>query len=279
MGVLGSGLYSDDLAADVRDDFRAHVAGGKSGEDATRALLAEWQEELGDPDTAPVFWLALADTAWRAGRLEAHVLAEARRVIEAGEELDRWRRLGATEREVEARRRVLVKLRQQLDEPQPAPKKVRPSRGFVDFTEWERGDVISFSRSDGRPALLLVLGTVEYGGAIHPVLGLLDWEGEAQPSRDVLQTLAPKPTLEAGAPTMKELLRSDPPEWAAVKSFFIIVRFSKRSPPKDRVARIDRGIDPGPLPAKFGLVFRWADLEDNLDKYYGVARAGSARGE
>ena len=41
MGVFGTGLFSDDLALDIRASFRAKVADGLEGAAATDSLLSE----------------------------------------------------------------------------------------------------------------------------------------------------------------------------------------------------------------------------------------------
>lgn len=76
MGAWGTALFSDDTACNVRDDYRDQIGEGLSGPEATDRLLNEWRETLRDPDDGPVFWLALAATQWRCGRLESRVKEE-----------------------------------------------------------------------------------------------------------------------------------------------------------------------------------------------------------
>ena len=54
----------------MRGLYREMLGDGRSGEAATDALLAEWSEVINDPEESSPFWLALADTQWRVGRLE-----------------------------------------------------------------------------------------------------------------------------------------------------------------------------------------------------------------
>ena len=84
MGAWGPALFSDDTATDGRDDYRDHVGDGLSGSAATDRLLSEWRSTLSDPDEGPVFWLALAATQWKCGRLEPRVLEKALEVISTG---------------------------------------------------------------------------------------------------------------------------------------------------------------------------------------------------
>jgi len=62
MGTWGTALYKDDTACDVRDDYRDILGDGLVEPGATEQLIKSWKDELPDPVTAPVFWLALADT-------------------------------------------------------------------------------------------------------------------------------------------------------------------------------------------------------------------------
>ena len=90
MGTWGTGLFSDDLAADVREGFRDLIGEGLTTEAAVSRLLREYKSSLRDPGEESVFWLALADTGWRLGRLDDAILNNALRVIDSGQDLARW---------------------------------------------------------------------------------------------------------------------------------------------------------------------------------------------
>lgn len=66
MGTWGVAIFSDDAAADVRDEWRGYLGEGLSGQQATDKLLKSWSASLDDPDDGPVFWLALAAAQWPA---------------------------------------------------------------------------------------------------------------------------------------------------------------------------------------------------------------------
>lgn len=91
-GVWGTAIFSNDDAADLRDDYRRMIGEGLSGSEATDRLLRRWVPSPGkDPDLAAVFWLALAVTQWKCGRLEERVKTQALRVIDDGTALRAWR--------------------------------------------------------------------------------------------------------------------------------------------------------------------------------------------
>src|SRR4051794_18332600 len=91
MGSWGPGVFSDDLACEVRDQYRALLGDGRDGVAATDSLLDAFGEALADPDSAAVFWLALAVVQWRAGRIEERVKLSALRVIDDESALRAWR--------------------------------------------------------------------------------------------------------------------------------------------------------------------------------------------
>src|SRR5437667_2185026 len=122
MSISGAGLYKDDTGADVRSIFRELVFDGKTTADARLELLREWGARLDDRDQACAFWLALADTESRTGRLEDEVRDQALRLIDSGEDLARFRHSPALQRK---RKAVLEDLRTRLTGPQRRPLRIR----------------------------------------------------------------------------------------------------------------------------------------------------------
>src|SRR5579864_4732965 len=120
MGVWGTGIFSDDNASDLREDYRTLIGDGISGREATDRLLKQWSPE-GDPALEPVFWLALAVTQWSCGRLEERVKAKALAVIENGLAIGEWRG-GKLERKRQA---VLDTTRKKLESPQPPARPIK----------------------------------------------------------------------------------------------------------------------------------------------------------
>lgn len=85
MGVWGISLYENDIGSDVRAYFEAQLRNGKSGSTITQELVEQYQDALADPEDAPAFWIALADTQWDLGRLEKGVKDKALLYLEYGE--------------------------------------------------------------------------------------------------------------------------------------------------------------------------------------------------
>ena len=87
MGTWGVAVFSDDLAADLRDEFRDLIGEGLSSTEAVDKLLGEYASSLEDDNEKSVFWIALAAAQWKLGRLEERTKKEALSLIATGEDL------------------------------------------------------------------------------------------------------------------------------------------------------------------------------------------------
>lgn len=112
MGTWGTGLYSDDLAMDVRDYYREQLSLGKPEEKITQELIEQNRTFILDDEVASVFWFALADTQWNLGRLEENVKEKALYYLHSGEDLKRWE--DEDPNELLRRKKVLLKLEEKL---------------------------------------------------------------------------------------------------------------------------------------------------------------------
>ena len=125
MGVFGVGLFHDDVALDVRDQYLELLASGGSDEEAFRTMVREWNPSFADyDDEGPIFWLALAATQWEYGRLHPRAKAQALKIIDQGKDLDRWAEAGLAKK----RQVVLAQLKKKLLSPPPKKRTPRPRR-------------------------------------------------------------------------------------------------------------------------------------------------------
>lgn len=182
MGVWNSAILGDDTACDVRDTYRKLLADGSSGPLATDHLLREWREIIDDEDDGPIFWLALAATQSACGRLEERVKAKAMRVIDKGSSLGRWAE-GDDFKMLKQRRMALARLRDQLQSPQPAEKRIR--KRPVTECPWPVGEVLAYQLRSRQSVLLHVVG--EFGPS--PVFAMLEWVGKELPSTAQIKEL------------------------------------------------------------------------------------------
>ena len=121
MGTWGTAIFSDDTASDVRNDFRELIGDGLSPEEATARLMTRYGSIVDDPEGGTTFWLGLAVTQWKSGRLQESVKKRALEIIDSGADLRLW---SEDEKLVKARAAVLAETRAQLLSPQPAAKRI-----------------------------------------------------------------------------------------------------------------------------------------------------------
>ncbi len=176
MGTLGTALYADDLAADLRDDFKDAAGEGLSPAAIVDRLVAAHVSSAADADESATFWLVLADMGWRLGRLDERALTRALALIDSGSDLARWDQ----PQDRAKRAAVLARVRDQLRTPPPPPQRIAKRR--VATTTWEVGDVIAFRLLSGRQTLLRVIDHHDDKGGRLAVCELLDWIGEEIPS-------------------------------------------------------------------------------------------------
>ncbi len=137
MGAWGPGLYQDDVAEEIRDDYKDGLEKEPNEIALTDRIIEQSQFFLNDPDDAPIFWFALADTQWKLGRLEDRVKEKALYYIEEGGDLRRWEE--ENPKQAPKRAAVLEKLKEELLSPQPEKKKISVPRLYK--CEWQIGDV------------------------------------------------------------------------------------------------------------------------------------------
>ena len=138
MGTWGAKLYQDDVAEDVRSQFKDLLHKGKTSEEITKQMIGEYGVD--DPDDGPIFWFALADTQWNLGRLLPEVKKQAIAWLDKGGDLARWE----TENPKQAvvRKKVLEELKQKLNSPQPPEKKISKNKTY--HCDWKVGDVYAY---------------------------------------------------------------------------------------------------------------------------------------
>ena len=139
MGAWGANLYQDDVALDVKDEYKDNLRRGKTNEETMQEIIDKYQELLEDEEDRGVFWLALADTQWNLGRLDEQVKKQALEIIELGIDLKRWE---SNEKLYNKRKEILEKLKEKLLSPQPEEKRMPKYRTYK--CEWKNGDVFAY---------------------------------------------------------------------------------------------------------------------------------------
>lgn len=182
MGTWGTGIFADDLAADVRGDWRDALLGGLSPEVATTMLIERFADAAADVDESPRFWMALAAAQSETGRLQPLVRDRALEVIEAGADIAQF------EPSDQGRRRhAIARLAEKLRGPQRAP--VTLARPKPQASPVVVGDVVRI-RGERESALFLVVDLAKGWppGSQLPVLAGLQLSADDLNSQDVFHT-------------------------------------------------------------------------------------------
>jgi hypothetical protein len=188
MGTWGTGIFADDTAADIRDDWREAIWDGLSPEEATARLTERYREVREDPDEGPLFWIALAAAQQRTGRFLPAVRDQALALIEAGGDV--WRFAEEDPKLGRRRQQALEELAAKMRGPQPRPTQLR--RPKPHSSPLDIGDVVLIRGEDGASRGLFVVVHHAEGdppGSTDPVVAALLWTGGPLPSEEEMSRL------------------------------------------------------------------------------------------
>jgi hypothetical protein len=184
LGAWGTGLFSDDMACDIRDHYRELLEDGVEDDAATRLTVEKFGAYLEESDGVAL--LALAVTQSTLGRLAHDIRDRALAVLDRGADVETWER--DNPKLVPKRRAVLEKARAQLTGPQPRRKRLRrPKRTSSGLAA---GDVLALELPE-RVTLLRVVRVRSHRLGETPVLEELAFEGTEVPSREAIERLNP----------------------------------------------------------------------------------------
>lgn len=146
MGAWGTGIYSNDTAADLRDTCK-DIFAFYDVEDGNRRIFEIFAELIAqkqiDNDYAS-FWYALADWQWKHGMLTENIKEKAVTLLSDYAGIEEWEESG-NKRDVAKRKRTLDLLRTQLQSPQPPMKKPKI---HLCKPKHKTGDIIIFKATD-----------------------------------------------------------------------------------------------------------------------------------
>lgn len=142
MGTWGTGIYSNDIAEDVRDACKDIFALYDVLE-GNELLFNHFSDILNqgflDNEYAS-FWYALADWQWKHGMLNDFVKEKTLSLLEKNAGIDEWNCIG-NQRDIAKRKKVLNSLKTQLSTRQPTLKKPKLS---LNKPKHKVGEVIVF---------------------------------------------------------------------------------------------------------------------------------------
>ena len=245
MGAWGVKIFQDDVACDVKDDYLNRLKVGYTNEEATKEVIERNEDFTSDYDDREIFWMALAATQWKYGRLLPEVKKEALKCIQSGRNLERWE---DDEKQYEKRKKVLEELEEQLNSPQPPEKRV--GRMKLSTPQWDVGDVLLYQikgekvkkhRYYGKYALLRVVGIRrcnvgslprEYSNKLD-IVALYNWIGDEEPDIEVIKSLPFMKEKKIGYRLInKETMKYKKNE-RIVDKMYVLCFDSKKSTPSD----------------------------------------------
>lgn len=138
MGTWGTGIFQNDIADDVRHDYKNKLKIGRTDEQALSEIIAENTDFINDSDDCFDFWFGLASTMYDLGRLTDDVRAKATELIDGGKDAERWE----TAKEAGKRAAQLAELRTKLMSEQPERKKISVKKPFD--TKWNINDIFLY---------------------------------------------------------------------------------------------------------------------------------------
>ena len=152
MGAWDTAVEADDTFQDAAASFEWHLKREQSVEAATAAVLADFADDLEDPEEGSSIWLALADRQWTYGTVDANLLA---RLRVDGLALQKWQDAEASV--LKTRQQKVAEFVERVSSPNTKPKKLpklvrRPPK-------FAAGDCLAFRLDDGRFTGAYVLAT------------------------------------------------------------------------------------------------------------------------
>lgn len=154
--------FVTDLGLDVRAEMHDLFADGV--DDWATPMLARWADALEDPDDKDIVLLAMAITAWEAGRVDATVQARALALLGDASPVAK-----------------------RLQKKPPKPKSFK--RRSKHETALELGDVVALRLPAGTWVALVVWDFHQDKGGRYPIVDVLDWRGAKKPKAKALATI------------------------------------------------------------------------------------------
>lgn len=173
MGSWGTGIFSNDDAADIRGEYRDLIGNGRTAGEASTEIIGEYcVGDPTDPDNNDV-WLALAAVQYRTGHIAEHVIDRALAITDSPQEIERW-----DPEDRKQRLKALTKLRETLQQLPPPPRTIRP-RSIPD-TDLQPGQHLLYTDPVTNSTLLLRVVYIYEQNGRYPIFTVLTWDGSPE---------------------------------------------------------------------------------------------------
>lgn len=152
MGCWGMGMAQTDEFCEIYDKFMDSYNEGKEVAEITAAILAEYHAEFDDYDgVMHDVYFALAKAEWMCCEQSELVLNRVKEIIESGANVEFYRELEATEKDLKVRQRNLEKFWDSLQTPRAKPRQRRidPLDRVKDLPPMVVGECYQYKFEDG----------------------------------------------------------------------------------------------------------------------------------
>lgn len=180
MGAWGIAVSSNDTYADVYGDFMDLYNDRLEVKEITERLVMTYQETINDPNDANNFWFAIAKAQWDCKQLDHQILNQVKRVIDEGSDLEVWKQLGATEKELTKRQAILQKFLETLLSEKKTAKSQK--KKVIRQPVFEKGDCLTFKLANGNYGGAIVLEAL-YTELGHNLIALTNLNCSEKPSQ------------------------------------------------------------------------------------------------
>lgn len=263
MGFWGASLYANDSTCDVRDTYLGFLEDQFSNEEAYKKTLEKCNDYIGS-DEELLFWVALAETQWKVGRLTPDVKANALRWIEAEDNLcflddDANYKFGWN--------KTLSNVKIKLDSPMRSEKKITK----LELNPWMINDVYAyrFHRDEandnglfGKYMLIQKIGEFPYfeRGRIHMQVHFIDCIFDELPCIEDIRRYRILPSDCLSFPLMPLAMN------------ICIYLTSNKQYPEKHLTHIGNIQCQSNLNINYKMPMSWLDIEYRLAKFYSTWR-------
>ena len=193
MGCWGEKLYQNDLAQDLKEEYKTYLKIGYSDLEVENMMINSFKEEFGEENNEKIFWLVLADQEFKLGRLSTKTKEKALNYIKDSETKE------------------LIDLKNRI-ESKPLERK-KMGKFYMKRSLYNVGDILAYkikstnvtnkknNNLTDKYVLFEVTGMVRLNiGCLpmnefydeYPVITLLDWVGDEIPNKEQLSIISYK---------------------------------------------------------------------------------------
>lgn len=180
MGVWGVAISSSDTYLDVYDSFYEEFNANCPVDAIILGLEKSFEDVLSDPDEAPDFVFAVSKATWEIGAVLEKYLDKVSEIVRTKSEVERWIRLGGSERDAAKRHSNVVGLFEKIQVKNPRPK--RPKKIRLVDSYFEKGECISFKDADGYYSGVIILSEEKQSEFGLNLVLVLDYSSEISPA-------------------------------------------------------------------------------------------------